>query len=112
MGNKIVDLKDARFIIYDQFNIEKLFDSERFKDHSKETIEMTINAAEKLAINDFYPANSPGDKIGCVWENGKVKIPEVYQVPYKKFREAGWLNAAEEFEVGGQNLPLTVDYIN
>lgn len=112
MGNKIVDLKDARFVIYDQFNIEKLFQAERFCDHSLETVEMTINAAEKLAVNDFYPANSPGDKIGCVWENGKVTVPEVYRVPYQKFREAGWLAAAEEYEVGGQNLPLVVDYIN
>lgn len=112
MGNKIVDLKDTRFIIYDQFNIEKLFAAERFIDHSIETVEMTIQAAEKLAVNDFYPANSLGDKIGCVWENGKVTTPEVYKVPYKKYRKAGWLNAAEEYEVGGQNLPLTVDYIN
>lgn len=111
MANKLIDLKDARFIIYDQFNIENLFDTIRFSGHSRDTIEMTINAAEKLAVNDFYPANSPGDKAGCVWDKGKVRVPEVYHAPYKKFCEAGWVNPAEDYEVGGQNLPLTVDYI-
>ncbi|MEA4926280.1 MAG: acyl-CoA dehydrogenase C-terminal domain-containing protein [Syntrophomonadaceae bacterium] len=55
MGNKIVDLKDAKFIIYDQLNIEKLFNSERFCGHSKDIIDMTINAAEKLAEQNMIP---------------------------------------------------------
>jgi|GEM_PF-1702264 Acyl-CoA dehydrogenases len=55
MGNKIVDLKDAEFIIYDQLNIEQLFDSEHFSGHSEETIEMTINTAEKLAEKYMMP---------------------------------------------------------
>ena len=44
----------------------------RFQDHSRETFEMIITAAEKLAVNDFEPANSTGDKIGCHWKDGKV----------------------------------------
>ncbi|MEA4926452.1 MAG: acyl-CoA dehydrogenase [Syntrophomonadaceae bacterium] len=111
MGNKLCDLKDARFVLYEQLNVEELCKSERYSDHSLETFEMTINAAEKLAVNDFAPANNPGDKIGCTWDNGKVTVPEVYHKPYQKFCEGGFLCAQESYEVGGQNLPHVIDYV-
>ena len=111
MGNKLCDLKDARFVLYEQLNVEELCKSERYSDHSLDTFEMTINAAEKLAVNDFAPANNPGDKQGCSWDNGKVRVPEVYHKPYQKFCEGGFLCAQESYEVGGQNLPHVVDYV-
>lgn len=111
MGNKLVDLRDARFIIYDQLNVTDLFNYERFADHSQETMEMAIKAAEKLAVNEYYPINSMGDQTGVVYENGKVSVPEVYHAPYKKFCEAGWTAPNESYEVGGQQLPLAVDFI-
>jgi hypothetical protein len=80
MGNKIVDLKDARFIIYDQFNIARLFDSERFSEHSQATIEMIINNSEKLAVSDFSPANSPGDKIGFVQQNIPLTVDYINEM--------------------------------
>lgn len=111
MGNKLCDLKDARFILYEQLNVEELCKSEPYGDHSLDTFEMTINAAEKLAVNDFAPANNPGDKQGCTWDNGKVRVPEVYHKPYQKFCEGGFLCAQESYEVGGQNLPHVIDYV-
>ncbi len=111
MGNKLVDLRDARFVIYDQLKIADLFGYERFADHSEETIEMAIKAAEKLAVNEYYPINSIGDQIGVAYENGKVRVPEVYHPAYKKFCEAGWTAPNESYEVGGQQLPLVVNFI-
>ncbi|MHB8076708.1 acyl-CoA dehydrogenase [Desulfosporosinus fructosivorans] len=111
MGNKLCDLKDARFILYEQLNVEELCKSERYSDHSLDTFEMIINAAEKLAVNDFAPANNPGDKQGCTWDNGKVKVPDVYHKPFQKLCDGGWFCVQESYEVGGQNLPLVIDYI-
>lgn len=111
MGNKLIDLKDARFVIYDQLKINDLFAYERFSDHSEETIEMAIRAAEKLAVNEYYPVNSVGDQTGVVYDNGKVTVPEVFHSAYKKFCEAGWMAPSESYEVGGQQLPLAVNFI-
>lgn len=111
MGNKLCDLKDARFILYEQLNVEELCLSERYSDHSLDTFEMTINAAEKLAVNDFVPANDPGDKQGCTWLDGKVKVPDVYHKPFQKLCDGGWFCVQESYEVGGQNLPHVIDYI-
>ena len=72
MGNKLMDLRDTRFVLYEQLNIEELCEAARFQDHSRETFEMIMTAAEKLAVNEFEPVNSLGDKIGCHWQDGKV----------------------------------------
>lgn len=111
MGNKLCDLKDVRFFLYDLLNVEQLCKSERYSDHSRDTFEMTINTAEKLAVNDFVPANEQGDKIGCVWENGQVRVPHVFHEPYRKLAEGGWFCAQEAYEVGGQNVPHVIDYV-
>ncbi|MGI6549463.1 MAG: acyl-CoA dehydrogenase [Syntrophomonadales bacterium] len=111
MGNNICDLNDVRFFLYDVLKVEELCQAGRYQDHSRETFEMTINTAEKLAVNDFVPANEPGDKIGCMWENGKVRVPPVYHEPYRKLAEGGWFCAQEDYEVGGQNVPHVIDYV-
>ncbi len=111
MGNKLVDLKDARFVIYDQLKIADLFAYDRFSDHSEETIEMAIRAAEKLAVNEYYPVNSVGDQSGVLYENGKVSVPAVFHPAYKKFCQAGWRAPSEAYEVGGQQRPRAVKFL-
>ena len=111
VGNKLTDLEDARFILYEQFKIEELCSSERFEDHSRETFEMIVDTAEKLALNYFAPCNAEGDREGCSWSGGKVKAPGSFHSPYKKFCEGDWISAPESYEVGGQNIPLTLYYV-
>ncbi|MFZ1036529.1 MAG: acyl-CoA dehydrogenase [Smithella sp.] len=110
MGNQLTDLRDTRFVLYEQLNADELCQAERFLNHSKETFEMIIAAAEKLAVNEFAPVNSAGDKIGCHWQDGKVTVPEPFQAPFKKFCEGGWMNMQEDESVGGQNVPFCLHY--
>lgn len=105
-----MDMRDTRFVLYEQLNVEELCEAPRFHDHSRETFEMIITAAEKLAVNEFEPVNSLGDKIGCHWQDGKVSVPEPYREPFKKFCEGGWMNMQEEESVGGQNVPFCLHY--
>ena len=110
MGHKLTDMRDTRFVLYEQLNVEDLCEAHRFQDHSQETFDMIIDAAEKMAVSDFEPANSIGDKIGCCWQDGKVMVPEAYHEPFKKFCEGGWLNMQESAGVGGQNVPFCIHY--
>jgi alkylation response protein AidB-like acyl-CoA dehydrogenase len=110
MPNKLTDLKDQRFILYEQLKIENLCESQRFEDHSKETFSMIFDAAEKLALNDFAPVNSEGDEIGCRFRDGEVKTPEPFKEPFKKYCAGGWIAMSEDYEVGGQLAPVSVGF--
>ena len=81
MKELLVDLRDTRFILYDMLEIENLCRFEKFIDHSRESFEMVIKAAEKLATKEFAPSNSDGDTTGCIWHEGVVRVPPSFTDP-------------------------------
>jgi alkylation response protein AidB-like acyl-CoA dehydrogenase len=110
MSNNLTDLRDVRFVLYEQLDVEQLCRAERFQDHSKETFDMILDAAERLAVDEFAPTNSIGDEIGCRWEDGQVKVPEPFHGPFRMYCEGGWISMAEDYALGGQNVPASVSF--
>ncbi len=110
MSKKVIGIGDTRFVLFDQLGVEKLFSYDRFSGHSRETVEMILAAAEKLAVNEFAPTNKLGDKAGCVWKDNSVKVPESFHKPFSKYVEGGWLALPEAEDVGGQNAPYTLHF--
>ncbi|MBN1636418.1 MAG: acyl-CoA dehydrogenase [Deltaproteobacteria bacterium] len=110
MSNTLVDERDVRFVLYEQLKIETLCQAEKFRDHSKETFDMILDAGGKLAHNDFAPANASGDDIGCEWIDGHVKAPQPFHAPYRKYCEGGWLSLPEAYDIGGQSAPVSLNF--
>ena len=100
MGNMLVNTRDQKFLLYEQIGIEKLFETEKYADYNKETVDMMINEAEKLAVEVLLPTYDKGDKEGCKFEKGRVKVPACFHEAYKKFCEAGWLCCMRSVGVG------------
>lgn len=108
MGNSLVNTRDQEFVLFELFGLEKLFEAEKYKDFSKDDFLMMQKEAEKLAVNVILPTYAPGDKAGCTFENGKVKVPECFHEAYKKYVEAGWLCPHKSVDVGGQGIPVAM----
>ena len=108
MGNMLVNTRDQKFLLYEQIGIEKLFETEKYADYNKETVDMMINEAEKLAVEVLLPTYDKGDKEGCKFDKGRVKVPACFHEAYKKFCEAGWLCCMRSVESGGQGMPNSV----
>jgi len=110
MENKCTDVRDTRFVLYEQLGIEGLCSAERFQDHSRETFDMILDTAAKLAVNEFAPVNMEGDTVGCVWEKGVVKAPAAFHAPFRKYCEGGWMSLSDAYEFSGQNAPVAVHF--
>jgi hypothetical protein len=108
MVNPVVDKRDVKFVLYEQLDIEQLTNTAKYAEYSKEMYDMVLDQAWKLAENELEPANSKGDRDGCVWEEGKVRVPESYHRPYQMYREGGWLPISEDVEAGGQGFPVVM----
>jgi len=108
MGNTLVNMRDQRFILFEQLGIEDLFAAEKYADYSQEVVDMMLNEAEKMAVDVILPTYDVGDREGAVFADGKVTVPAIFHSALKKFNEAGWNCAPADPEVGGQNLPLCV----
>jgi len=108
MSNLLVNTRDQQFVLYEQLGVENLFKSGKYADYSKETVDMMLTEAEKMAIEVLLPTYVDGDREGCRFENGKVSVPKSFHDAYKKFVEAGWQCSMKDPEVGGQGMPVSV----
>ena len=99
-------------LLFEQLGIEKLFQTETFKDFSKDDVLMMMAEAKKMAVNEILPTYAEGDKEGCTLKDGKVTAPKCYREPYRKYVEAGWLCPTQPPEVGGQGMPVIMATAN
>ncbi|MGB9699027.1 MAG: acyl-CoA dehydrogenase [Thermodesulfobacteriota bacterium] len=107
-GTFPINMRDIRFVLYEQLGIERLCEFDKFKDFSRETFDMVLEEAAKLAAEVIAPLNSISDKEGCTFEKGKVKVPAAFHEAFKKYCAGGWIAASVDAEAGGQGLPESV----
>ena len=73
MGNSLVNTRDQRFILYEQLGIERLFTYEKYKDYSKDLVDMMLTEAEKFAVEVILPTYDVADKEDpAVFKDGKA----------------------------------------
>ncbi len=99
------NVRDVKFILWEQLEMQKFFEFAKYKDFDVETINMVIDQAASFAEQELGPTNAEGDTVGCKFEDGKVTVPPIFQKTYKKFCELGWVNLTSSPDVGGQGLP-------
>ncbi len=105
MAQFISDRRDVDFVLHELLEIEKLSENEAFADFNRKTIDMVITEARNLAIKELLPTQQPGDREGCRFENGEVKVPESFHRAYELYRRGEWVSMAESPEWGGQGMP-------
>lgn len=108
MAQIIADRRDIDFVLYEQMEVEQLFNTRVFGDLNKKVVDLMINEARKLGINELLPTNKTGDKEGVKYENGEVYVPECYHRPFEQLLEGEWTSMTEDPEYGGQGIPSIV----
>jgi alkylation response protein AidB-like acyl-CoA dehydrogenase len=108
MADMLVDERDQRFVLFDQFEVEKLSESELFAEFDGETYKTVLSQAKKLATTAMMPANSVGDTEGCTLTDGKVSVPEAWHDLWKKWNAGGWRGLDLPQDMGGMGMPMVV----
>ena len=108
MAQNIADRRDIDFVLFEQLQVDELSQHERFADFNKKTIEMIVTEARNLAIKELLPTQAQGDREGCIFDNGQVKVPECFHRPYELLKEGEWIAMTEDPAWGGQAMPSSV----
>ncbi|HMA85760.1 MAG TPA: acyl-CoA dehydrogenase [Desulfosalsimonadaceae bacterium] len=108
MAQQIADRRDIDFVLYEQFEIENLTQHERYSDMNRKMFDMILTEARNFAIKEVLPLNEEGDRVGLVFENNQVKVPESFHRAYKLMREGEWIAMTEDPEIGGQGMPHSI----
>jgi len=102
------DDRDLKFVLFEYLDIEKLLSYEAYKDFSIEDFSMIIDEALKVCREVIGPTMQDGDREGCTYKDGEVKVPASFHECWKVMAENGWMAASSNPEFGGQGLPATV----
>jgi len=97
------------FLLYDWLKVPNLQSRERFADHSRETFDAVLDTCERIAREKFAPFNRLVDIEEPKFDGEKVILPQATHDAYKAYAESGMLSAAQDYAVGGMQLPYTVE---
>ena len=97
------------FLLYDWLNITSLQQRERFSDHSRETFDAVLDTCERIAREKYAPFNRLVDIEEPRFDGEKVILPQATHDAQKAYAESGMLSAAQDYDIGGMQLPYTVE---
>jgi alkylation response protein AidB-like acyl-CoA dehydrogenase len=97
------------FLLYDWLNAQDLTARARFADHSRETFDAVFDTCERIAREKYAPFNRTVDTEEPRFDGEKVVLPKATHEAHKAFAESGMLSAAQDYEIGGMQLPYTIE---
>jgi butyryl-CoA dehydrogenase len=96
------------FLLYDWLDAQSLSQRERFSDHSRETFDAVLDTCERIAREKYAPANRIVDTQEPHFDGEKVVLPQATHDAHKAFVESGMMSAAQDYDIGGMQLPYTL----
>lgn len=104
----LINRRDLDFVLYELLHVEQLAQQPKFNQHDRATFEAIIDAAAKLADEQFTPHAAKLDANEPTFDGDQVHIiPEVKQA-LDAYVEGGFMGAAFDETDGGLQLPYTI----
>ena len=97
------------FLLYDWLQAESLNTRPRFADHSRETFDAVFDTCERIAREKYAPFNRLVDMQEPHFDGEKVILPQATHDAQKAYAASGMLSAAQDYDMGGMQLPYTVE---
>jgi alkylation response protein AidB-like acyl-CoA dehydrogenase len=97
------------FLLYEWLDVSSLQQRERFSDHSRETFNAVLDTCERIAKEKYAPFNRLVDTEEPRFDGEKVILPQATHDAQKAYAESGMLSASQDYDIGGMQLPYTVE---
>ncbi|MEM6995002.1 MAG: acyl-CoA dehydrogenase [Myxococcota bacterium] len=107
-GNPLVDDRDVAFLLYEVHDAAALTSLPAFSQHDRETFDLFVDSARRLARDTLWPAYRPMDEAPPKLVDGRVRAHACMHDIWTRMVDLGLLAATRPEEVGGLSLPLLV----
>ena len=97
------------FLLNDWLDTAALTERARFSDHSRETFDAVLDTCERIAREKYAPFNRLVDVQEPHFDGDKVILPQATFDAQRAYAESGMLSAAQDYEMGGMQLPYSVE---
>ncbi len=107
-ANPLVSDRDVEFVLHEVLDVTSLCRLPYFQDHGRETFDLYLGAARRLAREVLFPSYRAVDRDPPVLRDGRVTVHPLLHEIHPRIVALGHIAAARPAEVGGQQLPLSV----
>ena len=97
------------FLLNDWLDTASLAGRERFADHSRDTFDAVLGTCERIAREKYAPFNRLVDVQEPHFDGEKVILPQATYEANRAYAESGMLSAAQDYDIGGMQLPYSVE---
>ena len=97
------------FLLFDWLKAGELTSRERFAEHSAETFAAVLDTCERIAREKFAPFNRLADTQEPHFDGERVHLPQATHDATRAYAESGMLAAAQDYDVGGMQLPCVIE---
>jgi len=97
------------FLLYEWLRADALGERERFADHSRDTFDAVLDTCERIAREKYAPFNRTVDTQEPQFDGEKVILPQCTHDARQAYADSGMLSAAQDYDIGGMQLPYTVE---
>lgn len=108
MQQKIINLQDLAFQLFELHEVEQVLNYERYSEHNRETLQAALDLALKVAAEEFALHARLVDEEEPRFENGRVTMRPEVKKALDVLRDTGLMAAGQDFERGGMQLPAAV----
>jgi butyryl-CoA dehydrogenase len=108
VDNLLVSDRHIDFVLYELLDASRLCGLPAFAEHSRETFDLFLAGARRLARAELFPSYRVIDGAPPELHDGRVRVHPVLHALYPKLLALGLANATRPAAVGGQQLPSTV----
>jgi len=104
----IVNRRDLDFLLFECFDLEGLFATERYRDLDRPMIAGMLDMAQAIAEEKYLPFAAALDANEPKYVDGKVEIMPEVGAALAAYAEAGFFAAGLDRDLGGLQLPYAV----
>ncbi|QKX17202.1 acyl-CoA dehydrogenase [Microbulbifer sp. YPW1] len=111
MSAAILKERELSFLLYEMFETESLCDRDRYREHSRETIEAALDTARVVAERHLLPIRHTVDTTDPVFTGHSVSVQDEVKQAVAAIIDSGLASACADFEMGGMQLPELVNTV-
>jgi butyryl-CoA dehydrogenase len=97
------------FLLYQWLQAQTLTTRARFAEHSRETFDAVLETCERIAREKYAPFNRLVDTQEPCFDGERVVLPAATHEAWKAYADSGMLSAAQDYQIGGMQLPYTLE---
>jgi len=97
------------FLLHEWLDVDALAARPRHAEHSRETCAQVLDTCERIAREKYAPFNRLVDTEEPRLDGERVVLPQATHEAWRAYAASGMLAAAQDFSIGGMQLPHTVE---